>query len=40
VRELVRGHYREASILSSMPMDVLELVVAQLAREHFSFSPG
>jgi hypothetical protein len=31
VRQLVRGHYSAASVLSTLPMDVLELVFAQLA---------
>jgi hypothetical protein len=28
VRQLVRGHYSATSILNTVPMDVLELVVA------------
>jgi hypothetical protein len=32
VWHLVRGHYSTASILSALPMDVLELVIAHLAR--------
>jgi hypothetical protein len=32
VRQLVRGHYSAASILHTLPMDVLELVIAHLAR--------
>jgi hypothetical protein len=32
VRQLVRGHYSAASILNTLPMDVLELVIAHLAR--------
>jgi hypothetical protein len=31
VRQLVRGHYSVASVLSTLPMDVLELVFAQLS---------
>jgi hypothetical protein len=31
-RQLVRGHYCAASILHTLPMDVLELVIAHLAR--------
>jgi hypothetical protein len=33
VRQLVRGHYSAASILNTLPMDVLELVIAHLARD-------
>jgi hypothetical protein len=33
VRQLVRGHYSAASVLSTLPMDVLELVIAHLARD-------
>jgi hypothetical protein len=32
VRQLVRGHYSTASMLHTLPMDVLELVIAHLAR--------
>jgi hypothetical protein len=32
VRQLVRGHYSVASVLSTLPMGVLELVIAHLAR--------
>jgi hypothetical protein len=32
VWELVRGHYSAASVLNTLPMDVLELVIAHLAR--------
>jgi hypothetical protein len=31
-RLLVRGHYSAASILHTVPMDVLELVITHLAR--------
>jgi hypothetical protein len=31
VRQLVRGQYSAASVLSTLPMDVLELVIRQLA---------
>jgi hypothetical protein len=31
VRQLVRGHYSEASVLNMLPMDVLELVIRRLA---------
>jgi hypothetical protein len=31
VWELVRGHYSTTSILNTLPMDVLELVIAHLA---------
>jgi hypothetical protein len=30
VRQLVRGHYSETSVLSTVPMDVLELVIVHL----------
>jgi hypothetical protein len=33
VRQLIRGHYSTASILHTLPMDVLELVIAHLARD-------
>jgi hypothetical protein len=33
VWQLVRGHYCAASILNTLPMDVLELVIAHLARD-------
>jgi hypothetical protein len=32
VRQLVRGHYSTTSILNTLPMEVLELVIAHLAR--------
>jgi hypothetical protein len=35
VRQLVRGHYSEASVLNTVPMDVLELVIALLARDPY-----
>jgi hypothetical protein len=38
VWQLVRGHYSAASILSTLPMDVLELVIAHVARSPSSFS--
>jgi hypothetical protein len=38
VWELVRGHYSAASTLSTLPMDVLELVIAHLARVPYSFT--
>jgi hypothetical protein len=37
VRLLVRGHYSADSILNALPMDVLELVIAHLARNPYSF---
>jgi hypothetical protein len=37
VRQLVRGHYSVASVLSMLPMDVLELVIAHLARDPYSY---
>jgi hypothetical protein len=33
VRHLVRGQHSSASILNTLPMDVLELVMAHLARD-------
>jgi hypothetical protein len=33
VRQLVRGHYSTSSLLNTLPMDVLELVIARLARD-------
>jgi hypothetical protein len=36
VRQLVRGHYSTASILNTLPMDVLELVIGHLARDPYS----
>jgi hypothetical protein len=30
-RQLVRGHYKDTSVLSTLPLDVLELVIQQLA---------
>jgi hypothetical protein len=38
VRQLVRGHYCQASVLNTLPMDVLELVIAHLARDPRSFN--
>jgi hypothetical protein len=38
VRQLVRGHYSAASILNTLPMDVLELVFTHLARDPYSFA--
>jgi hypothetical protein len=32
VWQLVRGHYCAASVLNTLPMDVLELLIAHLAR--------
>jgi hypothetical protein len=32
VQQLLHGHYRDASVLSTLPMDVLELVIQSLAR--------
>jgi hypothetical protein len=37
VRQLVRGHYSAASVLRTLPMEVLELVIGRLARDAFSF---
>jgi WD40 repeat protein len=37
VQQLVRGHYCAASVLSTLPMDVLEFVIARLARNPYSF---
>jgi hypothetical protein len=36
VRQLVRGHYSTASVLNTLPMDVLELVIVHLARDPYS----
>jgi hypothetical protein len=36
VRQMVRGHYKAASMLNTLPMDVLELVIAHLARDPYS----
>jgi hypothetical protein len=33
VRQLVRGHYSAVSMLNTLPMDVMELVIAHLARD-------
>jgi hypothetical protein len=33
VWQLVRGHYSAASTLHTLPMDVLELVIAHLAHD-------
>jgi hypothetical protein len=38
VWQLVRGHYSTASVLNTLPMDVLELVITHLARDPFSFA--
>jgi hypothetical protein len=38
VQQLMRGHYSVMSILHTLPMDVLELVIAHLARVPFSFT--
>jgi hypothetical protein len=38
VQQLVRGHYSAASVLNTLPMDVLELVIAHLARDPYSFT--
>jgi hypothetical protein len=38
VWQLVRGHYSAASMVSTLPMDVLELVIAHLARDLYSFA--
>jgi hypothetical protein len=38
VWHLVRGHYSPASVLSMVPMDVLELVIAHHARDLYSLS--
>jgi hypothetical protein len=44
VRQLVRGCYNTASVLNTLPVDVLELVITHLAREPYSWittpSPG
>jgi hypothetical protein len=32
VYQLVRGHYSAGCVLNTLPMDVLELVIAHLAR--------
>jgi hypothetical protein len=37
VRQLVRGHYCAATTLNTLPMDVLELVIAHVARYPYSF---
>jgi hypothetical protein len=36
VRQLVRGHYSAASVFNTLPMDVMELVIAHLARDPYS----
>jgi hypothetical protein len=36
VWQLVRGHYSAATILYTLPMDVLELVIVHLARDPYS----
>jgi hypothetical protein len=33
VWQLVRGHYSTSSVLNTLPMDVLELVIAHLAHD-------
>jgi hypothetical protein len=38
VWQLVRGHYSASCILHTLPMDVLELVIAHLARDPCSFA--
>jgi hypothetical protein len=38
VRQLVRGQHSPTSILHLLPMDVLELVIAHLARDPCSFA--
>jgi hypothetical protein len=38
VWQLVRGHYSAASILNTLPMDVVEVVIAHLARDPYSFA--
>jgi hypothetical protein len=38
VRQLVRGHYSAASVLNTLPMDVLEVVITHLARDPYSFN--
>jgi hypothetical protein len=38
VRQLVRGHYSAASVLNTLPTDVMELVIAHLARDPYSFA--
>jgi hypothetical protein len=40
VRQLVRGHYSTSSVLNTLPMDVVELVIAHLARDPESCSPS
>jgi WD40 repeat protein len=37
VWQLVRGHYSTVSVLSTLPMDLVELVIAQLAQQESSF---
>jgi hypothetical protein len=36
VWQLVRGQHSATSVLSTLPMDVLELVIAHLARDPYS----
>jgi hypothetical protein len=36
VWQLVHGHYSTASILNTLPMDVLELVITHVARDPYS----
>jgi hypothetical protein len=36
VWQLVRGQHSSASVLNTLPMDVLELVIAHLARNPYS----
>jgi hypothetical protein len=38
VRQLVRGQHSPSSILNTLPMDLLELVFAHLARYLYSFN--
>jgi hypothetical protein len=38
VWQLVCGHYSAGSVLNTLPMDVLELVIAHLARHLYSFA--
>jgi hypothetical protein len=37
VRQLVRGQHSSRSVLSTLPMDSLELVIARLARDPYCF---
>jgi hypothetical protein len=38
VQQLVRGHYSAASMLNTLPMDVLELVIMHISRDPYCFS--